>query len=143
MPRKKINKITLGWVENIKFIDWKIDLVAAKVDTGAATSSLHVSNIKQLNDENVQFYVSTNKGAKLKKVIVTSRISRISKVKTSPLHSECRFFVKTNVCIGGINHEIEINLIDRSSMVYRMLLGRSSLKGMYIVDVSKKYLQNK
>ncbi len=61
-------------------------------------------------------------------------------MKASPIHNEERFFVKTKMKLGPVEKEIELNLIDRSNMVYRMLIGRSALKGDFMVDVSHTHI---
>ena len=53
--------------------------------------------------------------------------------------TEPRLFVKAHIRLGGREHLIEVGLVDRRHMLYRMLLGRSALERRYLVDVSKRY----
>jgi hypothetical protein len=43
------------------------------------------------------------------------------------------------VVLGGREHQIEVGLVDRRHMLYRMLLGRSALQRRFVVDVAKRY----
>jgi len=135
-PRKYI----AGWSEHIDLPDWKIYGLRAKLDTGARTSALDVDHIEWLPDGHVKFTVVLSKRPKAKRVSVVAKVSRIAKVKSSPVHKEKRVFVKTTLKLGPVTKEIEINLVDRSSMVYRILLGRSALKNEFTVDVEHSNL---
>lgn len=129
-------KVLIGWSEYMDFPDWGIKHLHAKIDTGARTSALDVDHIEMLPHHRVRFNIVLTKRAKKRIThIVTADISRISYVKSSPIHKEKRIFVKTLIKLGPIAKEIEINLVDRSNMVYRMLLGRSALKSDFLVDV--------
>jgi len=136
-------KLSLGWLERVSFPNWHISGIKAKIDTGARTSSLDVDHITRLDKKKVRFNVVLSKTPKLKKITITARVSRIAKVKSSPIHHEERIFVMADINLGPVRKEIEVNLIDRSNMVYRMLLGRSAIKGEFLVDVSRKYLLSK
>lgn len=132
---KNNEKIVIGWNEHVDLPDWGIFGLPVKIDTGAKTSSLDVDHIEVLDDGWVSFFVVLRKKPKVLRKRVNAKVSRISKVKASPVHREKRFFVTTQITIGGITKEIELNLVDRSNMVYRMLLGRSAIKENFLVDV--------
>ena len=53
---------------------------------------------------------------------------------------EERPVVETAVRLGPIHKRIRITITNRSSMRYRMILGREALNGDFLVDVSRKYL---
>jgi hypothetical protein len=38
--------------------------------------------------------------------------------------------------------EIELSLVDRGNMIFRMLLGRSALAHRFLVDVTKRFAQS-
>jgi len=130
-----LNKTLIGWCEYISLPDWKFAKIKAKVDTGAKTSSLDVSHIEYLSNKKVRFHVRTSQRSTRKHKVIIAPISRISHVQASPSHREKRIFVKTHIKIGAVEKKIEINLVDRSNMNYRMLLGRTALKENFLVDV--------
>ncbi|MFT5207761.1 MAG: hypothetical protein ACI9CF_001521 [Candidatus Omnitrophota bacterium] len=134
-------KQVIGWCEYVDLPEWDIKGLVAKIDTGAKTSSLDVDHIELLPGRKmVKFNVVLSKHTKAKKVSICAKLSRISKVKASPIHNEERFFVKTKLKLGEIEKEIELNLIDRSNMVYRMLIGRSAIKNDFLVDAARSHM---
>lgn len=133
----------MGWLERVDFPDWQIKGVKAKVDTGAKTSSLDVDHIEITKDNRVRFNVVLKKTPFVKKIPLSAKISRIAKVKSSPIHNEHRIFVKTLIKIGEVEQEIELNLINRSNMVYRMLIGRSAIPDHFHIDPAHKYILSK
>jgi hypothetical protein len=42
-----------------------------------------------------------------------------------------------------VEQEIELSLVDRERMIFRMLIGRSALAHRFVVDVGKRYLLSK
>ena len=70
---------------------------------------------------------------------VETNVSRRSRVRSSSGHSATRLFVKAHVRLGGREQQIEVGLVDRRHMLYRMLLGRSALERRFLVDVTKRY----
>lgn len=132
------NRSVIGWSEPVDFLDWGIRGLSAKVDTGARTSALHVENIESLPDGQVRFEVVLSRKNADRRKVVTARVSRWSKVRSSSGHFAERCFVKTRVRIGSVEKRIEISLISRETMIYRMLIGRAALDGDFLVDVSRR-----
>ena len=137
---KRNKKRLIGWLEHVDFSNWGIEGVKAKIDTGATTSSLDVDHIEIMPGGKVSFNLVVTKKPRIKKISLIEKLSRVAKVKASPIHNVERVFVKTQIKMGKLVKEIEVNLIDRSNMTYRMLLGRSALKGSFLVDVGRKYM---
>jgi hypothetical protein len=68
VEKRPPRKTTIGWTEYIDLLDWDIDDVKAKVDTGARTSALHVENLRETEPGWVEFYVVlTTKGTRLRR----------------------------------------------------------------------------
>jgi hypothetical protein len=130
--------IVAGWNERVDLPEWGIYGIRAKLDTGAKTSSLHVSSLKLLKGrKRVKFSIISIRKKARKTLTLVAPVSRISKVKTSPKHVENRVFIKTTCRLGPVENKIEINLIDRTGMIYRMLLGRTALSNHFLVDSSR------
>jgi hypothetical protein len=53
---------------------------------------------------------------------------------------EQRPVIETSVRLGPVVKRVRITVTNRSTMLFRMILGRKALEGDFIVDVSKKYL---
>jgi hypothetical protein len=129
-------RVVIGWSELVDFPEWGITGLPAKVDTGAQTSALHVENLEVLSPSSVCFEVVLDQ-RKHHRVWVRARILKWARVRSSSGHYTQRCFVLTRVCIAGVEKDIEISLVSRETMVFRMLIGRSALERDFIVDVSR------
>ena len=131
--------ILIGWNEYVDIPDWGIRRLRAKVDTGARSSALHVENIEELPRGRVRFDVVLHRKKRDRRVHVTTRIARRGRVRSSTGHYETRIFVEAPVQIGPVLREVEVSLVDRERMIYRMLLGRTALAG-FLIDPDHKHL---
>jgi hypothetical protein len=129
----------IGVAEHVALPDWGVREVTARVDTGARTSALHVENVTNLPGGRVRFDVCLSRDEPAARVTVETKVSRRTPVRSSSGETDSRIFVKAHVRLGGREHQVEIGLVDRRHMQYRMLLGRSALAGRYLVDVTKRY----
>jgi hypothetical protein len=137
--RKRPELRVIGVAEYVDFPDWGIRRLSARVDTGAATSALHVENVRELGGSRVRFDVRLRRDDPAARVTVEARVSRRATVRSSAGHSDARLFVKVWVELGGREQQLELGLVDRRHMLYRMLLGRSALEQRFLVDVTKRY----
>ncbi len=135
---KPRGKTVIGWVVNLDLPDWEIRKLRAKVDTGARTSALHVENLKVKRNGKVSFEVVLSRKDREKRVTVEAPIVRRGRVRSSTGDYTRRIFVKTRVKVGAVEKEIEISLVSREKMLFRMLLGRTALARHFLVDVSKR-----
>ncbi|QOY51330.1 ATP-dependent zinc protease family protein [Candidatus Sulfurimonas baltica] len=130
----------LGKVDRFDLPEFNIYNIQAKIDTGAKTSSLHCTEITQIEDSLVKFIVLNNKNERLTDGYVVKPISRISDVKSSNGKTEKRYFIKTKIVIYNKTYDIEVSLAYRDTMRYPLLIGRELLKQGFVVDVNKKDL---
>jgi len=132
-------KVVIGWAEDVDLPEWGISCLRAKVDTGARTSALHVEDLAVLADGRVRFHVVVNRKHPRKPVAVCAPVVKWGRVRSSTGHYTMRCFVKTRVRIGNVEKIIEVSLVSREKMQYRMLLGRTALGKDFLVDVSKRH----
>jgi len=133
----------IGSVERCALKELGISKIDARIDTGAKTSSLQATNImvfKKKNKKWVRFEVNyilddNPVSTKCETPVLTRR-----RVKTSNEISEKRIMIKTPMTIGDITYEIELNLANRESMEYQMLLGREALNGRFLINPSESFL---
>ena len=137
------SKIVVGWNENVDLPEWGIKRLGAKVDTGAQTSALHVENVEPIGRGRIRFDVVVHREKRDRHFPVTARVARRARVRSSNGHYDVRYFVETTVRIGPVEKTIEISLVDRGKMAHRMLLGRSALRGDFVVDVSRRHVLDK
>lgn len=135
MPARKT---IIGWTEYINFPDWEIAAVRAKVDTGARTSALHVENLEELENGRVRFDVITRRKKPWRRRTIECDVLKWARVRSSTGVYRKRCFVLSRVRIGEVEKEIEVSLVSREKMLFRMLLGRKALEHDFVVDVSKR-----
>lgn len=109
------------------------------MDTGAKTSALHVENVVELGKGMVRFDIVRNRESSRIKHIET-KIKRRGRVRSSNGQYAVRIFVETEIIFAGLRHRIELSLVDRASLIHRLLLGRTALTEV-LVDVNGRYRQ--
>ena len=104
--------------------------------------AIDVTLIEELPDDRVRFQIMRHRHNRDYTKTVETAISRTTVVKSSNGTSEERFFVKVPVHFGvsGIIKEVEFSLVNRHSMIHRILLGREALSGTFLVDPESRYL---
>lgn len=129
-------KSTVGWVEHVTILPENIK-VKAKLDTGARNSSLNAVNIaefKRGEDTYVRFDLTNWKG---RTETIEAKVIRIAKIKKHNSKYQLRPVIRIGICLKKTFKEVEVNLVDRRNFIYQMLIGRSFLKGDFVIDSSK------
>lgn len=135
----KTPKPVAGWIETVDLPDLRVFGLRAKLDTGAKSSALHVEHLVPLGTRRVRFDVIVEMQGKRRVRHVEAAVSRRSRVRSSNGEYSHRVFIKTRMRLGDVEREIELSLVDRERMLHRMLVGRTSLKGI-LVDPSRRHL---
>ncbi|MHC5786671.1 retropepsin-like aspartic peptidase RloA [Pseudomonas idahonensis] len=130
-----------------------IDLeVAAKLDTGAKTASLSARDIKRFKRDGeswVRFYLAIDTAHSHP---IERPLARVSKIKRragdydpdEDKNYTARPVIALDVCMGSALRSIEVNLTDRSTFQYPLLIGSEALKRFdALVDPSLKYAAGK
>lgn len=141
MAERKI----LGWREWISLPELGIDLIKAKVDTGARTSSLHAFRVEEFikhDKRYVRFGIHPFQRRVDVEILCEAVVRDQRQVTDSGGHSELRYVIESMVKLGDMSWPIEITLTNRDSMGFRMLLGRTALRKLYLVDPGASYLQS-
>ena len=133
-------KLLIGWNEYVDLPEWGILGLRAKLDTGAKSSALHVENIELRPHGRVRFDVMLHREKRDRRVHVEAPVSRRARVRSSSGHMTLRYFVMAPLRLGPVHVEVEVSLVDRQRMLYRMLLGRSALAHHFLIDVSRQNL---
>ncbi|QDT67695.1 hypothetical protein MalM25_05970 [Planctomycetes bacterium MalM25] len=116
----------------------------ARVDTGAAVSSIHVEpQDVVIEDESPKPDENIDKRVLLKlenhegeEAWVETRIEDYVEVRNAE-RAEHRYRVKLPLQCGEVQKFAMVNLNDRSTMTFRLLLGRDFLRDDFIVDVAR------
>lgn len=146
MPDREAKTITLGWREWLQLPELGLTNIKAKIDTGARTSALHAFEVRPFEHDGrrrVEFKMHPNQRDRETVIVCVADIVDQRLVKDSGGHAEQRWVIKTPIKIGTHSWPIEITLTARDDMLFRMLLGRSAIRGRAVVDPSRSYLIGK
>lgn len=118
----------------------------ARIDTGALTSSLNATDIQNFERDGrnwVRFRVPDEEhpdGGDLYEAPLVRHV-RIRQAAADEL--DRRPVVTLQVRLGGHVDVAEFNLTNRENMLYPLLLGRNFLRDLMLVDVARKFTQDK
>lgn len=130
---------TAGWVERVAVADAAI-VLAAKLDSGAEHSSLHAQGLTLTaigGVSRVRFVLTDAAG---RRVTLERPLVRQARIKRHGAAPQLRPVVRLTLCLGATQREVEVSLVDRGDFEYPLLLGRSFLRGVTLIDVDRQYL---
>ncbi|NNE43958.1 MAG: ATP-dependent zinc protease [Gemmatimonadetes bacterium] len=133
----------IGWREWIGLPGLGVTAVKAKVDTGARSSALHAFDVKtfmQDGREYVRFKIHPNQRDTKDTVSAEAPVIDHRSVRSSGGHATVRPVIRTEVTFLGESWPIELTLVGRDEMGFRMLLGRQAVRGRYVVDPGRSFL---
>ncbi|QGJ69307.1 ATP-dependent zinc protease [Planctomycetales bacterium 10988] len=133
----------IGWRETLSLPDLGIPQIKVKIDTGAATSSIHAYDVQifeRAGKEIVRFEIHPIQHSKAEAKQVEIELLEHRLVRSSTGHATDRPVICTMAEIGGFRWPIELTLASRDSMGFRMLLGRQALRDHFWVDSAGSFL---
>jgi hypothetical protein len=120
-------KITIGEVEDVILMPWGVRL-PARIDTGAATSSLDARELTVKN-KIAQFRLPKMYGG----LELRLPVIEWQKIRSADFR-ERRPVVEMTFCIGPKLIRAQVTLNDRSTVTYPLIIGRNVLKDKFVVD---------
>ena len=142
---------TIGWREWVALPELGVAHVKSKIDTGARTSAIHAEDIeifegdgdsegREGGGKRVRFTVAPFQRDAATVVEAEAVLLDQRRVKSSGGHTTFRPVVQVELAWAGRTWPIELTLVSRDRMGFRMLLGREAVRGRCIVDPSRSYL---
>ena len=113
----------------------------ARIDTGAATSSINATDIVEFERDGkpwVRFAFSPGNGDE--PVAIERPVSRRVLIKRHGFEPQRRYVVTLGLAIGNIEEVVEVTLSDRSDFEFPVLVGRNFLTDNAVVDVSRQFI---
>ena len=136
-----------GWREWILFEGKKVPL-RAKLDTGARTSCIHAEEIEGFERDGA-FWVGftvfdPNRDAEQNhSVRYECPVVRMAKIRNADGHLSERFVVELEFWLGGEKRRGEFSLNTRHDMLNPVLLGRTTIREMGLVDSGRTNLMGR
>lgn len=141
-----MKKLTVGWREWVGLPALKLPALKAKIDTGARTSALHAFAIEEYTQNGAPFVrFKIHPVQRHNSVVTACHAPLVDKrlVTDSGGHREMRCVIVTPLRIANRAWNIEVTLSNRETMQFRMLLGRTALKGKLLVDPGHAFVHGK
>ena len=115
--------------------------IPAKIDTGADTSSIWATNIDMRKDGTLEFCLFSPKSPLHTGEVLTSNDYMAKIVRSSNGDEQIRYRVKLPLTIGNKTLETTFTLANRSRNNFPILIGRHTIEGNFLVDVSKSSVE--
>ena len=128
---------TIGSAEFIEVAG--IKNVPAKIDTGADSSAIWASHIRITKDGVLCFRLFNEKSPFYTGKTFRRKDFKVAVIRSSSGHEQIRYRTHLKTVINGRKIKVLFNLSDRSKNNFPVLIGRRTISGKFIVDVSKNH----
>lgn len=128
----------VGVIEHVR-VDPGGLIFSAKLDTGADHSSLHARSIhrfKRGGESWVRFKMVNDQG---QSVQLERKLVRLTRIKSPEGKQRRRPVVMLTLCLGNISRSVQVNLVNRSRLRNKMIVGRSFMRNALVVDPARKF----
>ena len=140
--------LIVGWREWIALPELNMDRVRAKLDSGAALSSLHADRMETFSRSRqswIRFFVpgpslSDSENDRESDYQCSARLIGHRNIRSSNGEVATRPVIETTLYLAGFQWQIELTLTDRATLECPMLIGRNALAGRCVIDCSRSDL---
>ncbi len=141
MPEEKHNS-PLEIIGSTEYVDVAgIEKIPAKIDTGADSSSIWASNINMGQDGTLTFSLFNEKSPFYTGEVLETTDYVVKAVRSSHGDEQIRYRVELPLTIGNQSFTTAFTLANRSRNNFPILIGRRTINGRFLVDVSKSSVQ--
>lgn len=134
--------VTVGWREYLTLPDLGLPRIRTKVDTGARSSALHATDIVRFERDGtpwVRFFTQPNRRSDDTFACEAPMLDE-RWITDSGGHRALRPVIRTRLSMAGDSWPVEVSLGPRDTMKFRMLLGRTAMRGRLLVDPAASFL---
>ncbi|HSN00587.1 MAG TPA: RimK/LysX family protein [Rudaea sp.] len=128
--------LLIGWREWVSLPQLGLISIKAKIDTGARSSSLHVTALETFERDGqtwLRFAVAPRRRSARTVPCEAPALERRAVTDSGGRTAE-RWFIRSAIVLDGARIDADINLTDRGGMLFPMLIGRTALHGRFRVD---------
>jgi len=136
--RKRI----IGWREWVALPRLGVPAIKAKLDTGARSSAIHAFDVQPVwidGREWVRFSVHPRQRNDSYVIPCLAPLIDRRWVSNPGGRRERRTVIAASVWIDDEEWPIDLSLTDRDEMGFRLLIGRSAMKGRLVIDPTRSY----
>ncbi len=141
-PRSKLPELMeIGWAELVQLPDLGLDHIRAKIDTGAATSSIHATRLNPIETDEglmVEFWTRAHHDEPSRKFTVPAVARR--KIKSSNGEVQLRYVIETRMRMGNFTWTGHLTLANRRAMAFPILIGRRALARGFRVNCARRWM---
>lgn len=133
----------VGWREWVGLPALGVPSIKAKIDTGARSSALHAFDIEMVRrggNAYVRFVLHPLQRRSGNAVAAEVPLLGERQIRSSNGQVSRRPVIRTAIEIKGERREVELTLVPRDEMGFRMLLGRQAIRDAFLVDPGRSYL---
>ena len=134
----KLNLPIVGAVEWARIEPGDIRL-PARIDTGAASTTLHAENIELVEKDGKRWVHFTVLDPATKKTVALQQpLRRKIVIKQGGNKEKYRYVVRLHITLADSRAPVDVTLNERENMEYPLQIGRNLLVDTVIVDVSRQ-----
>jgi hypothetical protein len=140
----KKTKTEIGWCELVTIPTLGLTDVHAKMDSGAATSSIHATRIKPFARGDalwVEFWFRQKAGEKPRRM--EAKVIDTRHVRSSNGVREERFVIEAQFCLGKLCWNGQLTLANRRTMAFPVLIGRRALRRGFLINSGRRWTLGK
>lgn len=137
MKTGKKNLDIIGATEYVDVVG--IQDIPAKVDTGADSSAIWASQIRMSKDGILEFCLFGKDSPFYTGEIIKRKDFKVAVIRSSSGHEQIRYRTHLSINLKGHKIKVLFSLANRSNNNYPILIGRRTIAGKFLVDVSEKH----
>lgn len=142
-PSGSSERQTVGWREWVALPRLDTPWIKAKIDTGARSSALHAFGLEEFERDGapwVRFEIHPWQRSSDDPISAETPVVDIRTVRSSNGSSERRPVIATTLQLTEREIPIELTLTRRDEMGFRLLIGRQTLRGRFLVDPERSFM---